>query len=278
MESRSPDVVAPQPGAMPVGAEPVVCDIRALATLGELVESYRLRYQVYGELGYLQRFNDSELEIDPYDLRSIAFGAFDTISGALIGTLRLITDELQPAYLRAIYGVLGACGDDALAAQALDDHPRRLPSIVSDAVARQIDALNGERREVRELSRAIVRPGHRGLGVSRGLIEAALAHLARRGPTVILGGCLPEHVAMYARFGCAPVPDTGLARFEAVGQIAHTVIGRTDALPAPTRGHVDELVRAMAAGAASCTIALGPRAIARHHLLPARARRHTRQS
>jgi predicted GNAT family N-acyltransferase len=253
-----------------------ICEIRVLDTVAELIESYKLRYEVYGALGYLRRFNASKLEIDEYDSSSIPFGAFDPRSGAMIGTLRLITAEVQPDYEHLVHRVLAELGDLELAKQALGPLPLPLPSIISDEIHRQIEAFNTDRLVVHELSRTIVRPGHRGMGVSRGLVELGLAYASRRGPAVVVGGCLPTHLPMYAKFGCHPLPHTGLEIFHSVGQIANTIICRTDVLPQPTRSHVDALLRSMGAGAAECTLEIGRDSHARYHIAtPRRTRQHT---
>ena len=60
----------------PAPSKELICEIRVLETTAELIESYRLRYLVYGALGYLRGRNVARLEIDSYDLSSIPFGAF----------------------------------------------------------------------------------------------------------------------------------------------------------------------------------------------------------
>jgi predicted GNAT family N-acyltransferase len=234
-----------------------ICEIAALATVGELIESYRLRYEVYGALGYLSRFNDSRLEIDEFDVSSIPFGAFDPLSGEMIGTLRLITTVPQPHYERLVRRVVAVLGEAELAKQAFGPRPHALPSVISEGIHRQIDAFNTGRFDVQELSRTIVRPDHRGSGVSRGLMEFGLAHASRFAPGVLIGACLPEHVPMYARYGYQKLPMVGLDRFDSVGQIAHAVVCRTDVLPQPTRGHIEELHAAMAAGVGEHTLEIG---------------------
>jgi hypothetical protein len=149
-------------------------------------------------------------------------------------------------------------------------------SIVSDEIARQIDAFNRDRFVVYELSRTIVRPSHRGSGVSRGLMQLGLAHAARFSPAVLIGGCLPEHLAMYARYGYGLLPDTGLDHFDSVGQIAHAVVCRTDLLPQPTRAHVDELLRCLGDGEEDCTLPIARDGRARYRVAePGRLRRGT---
>jgi hypothetical protein len=84
-------------------------------------------------------------------------------------------------------------------------------------------------------------------------MELGLAYAARLVPVVLVGSCLPGHLAMYARYGYRQLPHTGLERFDSVGQVANALACRTDVLPQPTRGHVDELLHLMRSGATECT-------------------------
>ena len=217
--------------------------------MDELVASYRLRYDVYGALGYIEP-NRSALELDPYDPYAIPFGAFSTATGELIGTLRLVTNVPQAGYVQAVCRVLAECRDRELLAQAARPRKHRLPSILSDGIAAQIDRYNRDGFTVEELSRTIVRPDQRGAGVSRGLMEFGLAWAASRGPRVLVGGCLPQHVSMYERYGYTLLPSVTLDFFDSVGQVAHAVVCRTDRLPTPTRDHVDHLIPRLRAEAA----------------------------
>lgn len=241
-------LVATEDSSGPIELVNAVCEIRVLEGLEELVASYRLRYDVYAQLGYVER-NRSRLEIDPYDPYSIPFGAFDPISGDLIGTLRLITNRPQAGYVQAVCRVLSQCGDAQLVRQASLPRKHPLPSIISPAVAVQIAEFNRDGFVVEELSRTIVRPGHRGAGVSRGLMELGIAWAALRGPRILVGGCLEEHVPMYARYGYVQLPHRSLDFFDSVGQTAHAVVCRTDELPQPTERHVRGLLVRLRAAA-----------------------------
>jgi predicted GNAT family N-acyltransferase len=238
----------------PASAHELTCEIRALDNVEELIASYQLRHQVYGALGYLRRASASGLEIDEYDAFSIPFGAFDPTSGEMIGTLRLITAEPQPHYDYLVHCVLAGFDDAELTLQAMALPSHAFPSVITDEIEQQIAAFNPEGFAVHELSRTIVRPDHRGSGISRQLMELGLAYAARSAPAVLIGSCLPEHVPMYARYGYQRLPRTGLDHFASVGQTAHAVVCRTDVLPEPTGGHVAELLRSMRSGAMAHTL------------------------
>jgi predicted GNAT family N-acyltransferase len=253
-----------------------VCEIWPLDTAAELIESYRLRYDVYGALGYIRRFNESRLEIDEFDSSSIPFGAFDPTSGVMIGTLRLVTTEIQADYERLIRSVLADIADDELTEQASSPRVLPLPSILSEATARQIEAFNTERFVVHELSRTIVRPSHRGLGISRGLMEFGLAHAARVTPAILIGGCMPEHLPMYAKYGYLKLAESGLDYFDSVGQNANTLVCRTDVLPQPARAHIDDLLHSLRSGMAERMLEIGRNSCALYRFsAPRRARRRT---
>jgi predicted GNAT family N-acyltransferase len=257
--------------------ELIACEIRVLSAFDELLESYRLRYDVYGALGYTGT-NDAKLEIDEYDRYSIPFGAFDPVDGTMIGTLRLVTTAAQPDYKRLISRILVTVDDDALSGRVVAERPHPLPSLISNEAMRHVDAFNSGSFLVEELSRTIVRPDHRGTGVSRGLMEFGLAHASQLAPRVLIGGCLPQHVPMYGKYGYVLLPDSAGGFYDSVGRLAKAVICRTDRLPEPTRAHVDELRRARQVGETECRMEIGSGTFAIHRFrTPSRRRRNTIQ-
>lgn len=190
--------------------------IRRLRNPAEVLDSYRLRHEVYGRLGYLNpTVAQADIELDQYDSRAIHFGAFGA-DGSLVGTLRLVlTAPPHEPY----------------------PDPGALPSITSDPVAHSLHKLNVTQLPVRELSRAVIHPAHRGSGIFRGLVEFGIAHAA---PALLVGGCLPEHLAMYAKYGYRQLPDTGLEWFEGVRQTGIVIVCDTNHLPEPMRPNVTQ--------------------------------------
>jgi hypothetical protein len=231
-------------------AQSTAYEVKQLDTFEELIQSYRLRYQIYHDLGYLRRPNKSKLDIDPYDAWAIPFGAFDASSQTMIGTLRLITTEPQPRFSQLVQKVLGLFADTALARRACADRPHVLPSIVSDKIEKALADTNTGNLAVSELSRSVVRHRFRGTGAARSLMELGLARAALGGPALLVGSYLTEHLPMYAKYGYCQLPNTGFDLFDSVDQIAVAGVCRTDRLPEPTRSHVNDLLRAMRTNAA----------------------------
>jgi predicted GNAT family N-acyltransferase len=235
--------------------------IRVLEQVDELFESLRLRHDVYGALGYLKYVSAARLEIDEYDRYAVPFGAFDE-RDRLVGTLRLVIDRLQPRHARMLDRIIAGQRHDGLMLQSARRRSHSMPSIVSDEIGLRLAAANRPGRRLHELSRTIVAPGARGSGVSRALMELGLAYASMDEHVMLVGGCLPVHVPMYAKYGYTQLPGTGLEHFDSVEQLAVVVACHTDALPEPTRGRVAQILTAMAGGDDECDLDLGREAVA----------------
>jgi GNAT superfamily N-acetyltransferase len=249
-----PEEEAPSPALPPAEPTGRAFAIKVLDSSEELVRAYRLRYQVFEALDYLRTSNRCRLEIDAYDRYAIAFGAIEIASGELVGTLRLIANGPQAFFAGRIRRILDLAGERGLRAQALERRRRAMPSIVSPAVGACLAAYNADAQEVEELSRTIVDPRYRGSGVSRGLMEFGLAYAMAAADPILIGGCLPEHVPMYAKYGYERLPGTGLDAYDTVGQVAHTVVCNTRILPEPTSSRVAAILAAMRMGEPECVL------------------------
>src|ERR1700760_270662 len=71
--------------------------IRLFDRESELLQYFRLRYDVYSDVGYVRNPNRSKLDIDEYDVYAIPLGAIEISTGRVVATLRLITNDLQGA-------------------------------------------------------------------------------------------------------------------------------------------------------------------------------------
>lgn len=94
--------------AAPIPAVPDLAasyEIRTLSTAAEYLDYFRLRHNVYSRLGYQERGIESGIELDEFDLYAIPVGAFDAASGALVGTIRLISTEREPGRGRLVAAV-----------------------------------------------------------------------------------------------------------------------------------------------------------------------------
>ena len=224
--------------------------IRPLTSEAELIQSQRLRYDVYSAgLGYIPP-SQSCLEIDQYDSASIALGALDE-AGKMLGTLRIIGTDRKPRQDRLIRDILNDAGDPELICRA--SGPRRfplpLPSVTSDDIRREIEDMS-DGLPIVELSRLIVLPGHRYSGLDRGLVFLGIALAAKSGPVVLVGGCLPEHVRLYARYGFVRLAGngTGTKHHASVDRDGVTIACLTNQLPGNVQAVVDAILRAYAAG------------------------------
>jgi predicted GNAT family N-acyltransferase len=231
-------------GLSPISFASAEFEIRELCSVEELMAAYKLRYKVFADLGYLQHTNKSRLEIDPYDERAVLFGAFDAVSGAMIGTIRLITPQTQTHFARLVRCVLDHCHDDGLTAQAQGPRQDTFPTLATGRIERALVRFNSGGLPVLELSRIIVDPGLRGSGLARCLMECGIARAAIGGHAVVISSFLLSHLPMNARYGYVQLPDTDFERFNSVGQVAIAGVCRTDRLPEPTKSNVDKLLRA----------------------------------
>src|ERR1041384_6476899 len=82
---------------------------------------------------------------------------------------------------------------------------------------------------------------------------------------------------LYASYGFVRRPDTDLDYFDSVGQIANTIVCRSDILPGPIQSQIDDLLRGIASGSWERTRELGRKARAVYRLAaPGRDRRELR--
>jgi GNAT superfamily N-acetyltransferase len=195
----------------------------------DMRECLGLRFLVYDRLGYLdERVSrcPAGLDLDCYDNRAIQFLAETVRTGDVVGTVRLLlpqplsyglsesiigspprkTVEIQAKICKRIADEEAGRGGDELR-RKLDENPfAPLPILQSNDFRRRTAEMLAGAQSQTELSRLVVRPHYRGLGISRLLIRAAIAvaHDLRRGRVLL--ECVPAHAAMYMKFGFQRIP------------------------------------------------------------------------
>jgi predicted N-acetyltransferase YhbS len=76
---------------------------------------------------------------------------------------------------------------------------------LAGAVTAEVVVGDGERFPVVGIGGVIVTAAHRGRGLARKVLEAALARAAALGPSLVLLFCLPDRAGLYERFGFTAV-------------------------------------------------------------------------
>ena len=184
----------------------------------------KLRFDVYDRLFYLEeRISDcpARLDMDLYDKRAIHFLAESSLTGDVIGTVRLVlprlllpgqrnsvigspapaTAERQARLCQKIADDEARLGNSALADKLGEASFAALPILQSNDFREKTGQMLAQANLQAELSRLIVQPRYRGLGVSRLLIRVVVAAALDIERDIILLECVPAHAAMYNKHG-----------------------------------------------------------------------------
>ena len=207
--------------------------MRISNSVSDLLAIYKLRHSTFHSIGYLPKALNSGLEIDSYDRFAIPLGIFDTNSGSLVATLRIITTHEQPDYTQLIDCILQKCCDDELTDRVNSAKKHPLPAIAGKASSQLVDEFNKSSFPLVEISRLIVHPGCRGKGLSQALMKFALAVSMSDGPKTIVAGVLEKHVAMHRECGFDTLPGSTIELNEVVNRHASTIVCSTLAIPEP---------------------------------------------
>ena len=185
----------------------------------ELSDCFALRHKVYGLMGYLESeviSTSAKIEIDAYDHKSLHFIATHYDSGESVGTLRLVLPRPGIEFRKSIVGSADRtfdqqsdwCRDiareqpDKIFREKLNAPPAvSLPIFQSFDFRKQWDKVMEPKGAYCEVSRVVVEPKFRGLGISSLLTRAAIAAALDLQKRVILLECVPTHVSMYEKYG-----------------------------------------------------------------------------
>ncbi len=197
------------------GGELFSVEIAAVSDKRNLLQSFELRGKVYGALGYIEK---SSIEMDAYDLTSIPFLALDRANqDRAVGAMRLIIPGRGPLNM-AVQRYSIDQYEDWAREIAKDNVDRQWWKTIMKGAPTALPVLNAFKyfqvpdeemeidgmvmpRNVCELSRVVVAPEYRGMGVSRLLVNHAISVAKKMRRQYLWIECAPHHIKMYQKYG-----------------------------------------------------------------------------
>lgn len=213
---------------VPKTEPPCAPQTRLVTTREDFTAALKLRFNVYDLMGYIPRQYRSPrtgLEMDNLDKYSLHYICRlpDEGNDLPAATLRLITQIRQRNSMRWVAETLRENPDRALRRSARAAQFQDLPVFNAIKCLEEFQALlQSEESEYCELSRMVVDESCRGMGLSRQLIEVALADARQRGIRCVFLACVPEQVSMYEKYGFLHFPSD-IVRFARVQQPAQAL-------------------------------------------------------
>jgi predicted GNAT family N-acyltransferase len=210
-------------GALSSLAHQEAIRVHRVRSAAEMKECFRLRHRVYDALGYLEEpisRSASAIDIDSFDTKAIHFAAVDHRSHKFVGTARLVTTVPQ----RIGQTIMGDPW------RVIQDHAEWVKTIAREALLKEDRIFHEKIHQSTELpfpilfnsdfgtkyrafmeqhppasggeiSRVVVSPLHRGLGVSALLMRAVISAAFHLKKKFLLLECVPAHAKMYAKYG-----------------------------------------------------------------------------
>ena len=206
-----------------------VIEFSPVSSCQQLRACMELRAKVYGALGYLHEEDSApgpRVEMDGFDPVALHMKVVDKRQGELVvGTARLIVPSIRAQASRSSWVQLldsydrwceeiAVLEDTPELLQILESPPPySLPIFDSFNYFEQLhDCILNFKHGVDpdlccELSRVVVDPMYRGLGISRLLIDKAIENSNALCRQHMLIECAPHHEAMYRKFGFKTIQD-----------------------------------------------------------------------
>ena len=207
---------------------PCAPQARLVNSRDDFEASLRLRFNVYDLMGYIPERYRSErtgLEMDNLDKYSLHYVSHlpGENDDQPVASLRLITRRRQRDSMRWMAHTLRENPDRRLKRSVRTSQFQELPVFNAIKCLEEFQAmLQSEEAEYCELSRMVVDESCRGMGLSRQLIELALADARLRGIRCVVLACVPEQVRMYEKYGFLHFPSD-IVRFARVEQPAQAL-------------------------------------------------------
>ena len=195
--------------------------VRLATEEDELRQAFQLRFELYDALGYLEAdvaANPSRIEVDSFDSSALHFVAVDKKAG-VVGAVRLITNADPPtaAIFRSVPDIIEK--QQSLIAEIVADE-QVLREKIGAHTATPFPILEGSdfkdhwpefldeypADDGGELSRLVVSPRSRGLGISTLLVRMVNSVAVDLGKQYIILECVPQHVGMDQRHQFVTLP------------------------------------------------------------------------
>jgi len=197
--------------------------VRRVQSVAELKECFSLRHRVYDTLGYLEEpvsRSASRIDMDSFDTKAVHFAALDQRSQELLGTARLVA-IFPPVVGQSVtpdpWGALREHADWAktIARQALLEHDNVFHEKITQSTDLPFPILFNSNFGTKysmfmnahppalggEISRVVVSPSFRGLGISALLMRAVISTAFHLQKKFLLLECVPAHAKMYEKYG-----------------------------------------------------------------------------
>jgi predicted GNAT family N-acyltransferase len=229
-------------------AENDAIKITAVQSEQQLEQCLQLRFRIYGLMGYLpdeiSSENPFEIEMDSFDLNSIHFVALTHNSKEVVGTTRVVLPQVS-RHERTLIGnpkvtidkhrnwcksIATKRGTDALRDRVQEPYFMPLPILQSNDFCERWRERLDEATRGGEISRVVVSPKYRGLGISKLLMRAAIATAYSIGKEFLLLECIPRHAEMYQKCGFS-LMEGSHNRVQELDQVAVAMRLRLDDRP-----------------------------------------------
>jgi ribosomal protein S18 acetylase RimI-like enzyme len=238
--------------------------VRVAQSEDEMKSCFQLRHLIYEMLSYLPEeiaTHPAKIDLDRHDNQAIHFVATVGNDPEIVGTVRLILpcppstpgftfSRKRPRTLKT-HGfwclAVAAHADAKHEARAcflrmLNEpvfHP--MPILQSADFAPPLPPILTNPNVGAELSRLVIHPRHRGLGLSRLLVRACIAKALQMQRETIVLECIPLHQAMYESYGFRPLRQVTHCRAQGLDQRAIAMGLRVDEDSKATRTAQDDI-------------------------------------
>ena len=195
----------------------------------ELIQHFELRYREFKKLGYIQSRQDSiktKLDIDYSDRYSYPIGIYQKKKPEMVRTGRIVFSfgEELDVMVNLIEKIVADTRDKTLENNISYpegfNHPFDLLASFGVGFQRYYCNLVRKNLSKAELSRIIVKPEFRGIGLGEYLVDILVGEAVDSNISVLFLACLKEHEKFYTRSGFSQIEGLYCESFVNIGKPA----------------------------------------------------------